>query len=291
MLSEFKPNLIVTMGWTSEHILKKQNWIRKHVKPSGIPHIYWATEDPTHTESFTLPFIQTVQPDFIFTICTSRVKYYRHLAFKSAHMDFGYEPKVHYNTKSNYLNPISTAVVANAYPHVLKLYPEHYRYQSLKMLICPLLNKKIRIDFWGRDWNKMKSTLGYDIPSQWIHGYIPYLEANKIYSSADIVIGLQNHTTQLTQRTYEILGSGGFLLTCDTPEIRRLFKPGQDLVVSSCPEETLKLIEYYLNNPEERKRIIRNGKIAVEKHSYKHRAEYMIEILKKHNILSEKLDN
>ncbi len=131
----------------------------------------------------------------------------------------------------------------------------------------------------------MKLHLGQEISPEWIHGYLHYTEACKIYSSADIVIGLQNHLTQLTQRTYEILGSGGFLLTSDTPEVRRLFEPGRDLVISSSPEETLELVSYYLENPVERENMRRQGSLAVEKHSYKHRAKYIIDVLQKQNVL------
>lgn len=63
----------------------------------------------------------------------------------------------------------------------------------------------------------MEPYLGKNIPEDWLHGYIHYLEARKVYNSADIVVGIQNHLTQLTQRIYEILGAGGFLLTADTP--------------------------------------------------------------------------
>ena len=81
----------------------------------------------------------------------------------------------------------------------------------------------------GRYWDEMDHIIGRKIPDEWIHGYLPYTEANKVYSSADIVLGVQNHLTQVTQRTYEVLGSGGILLTNDTPEIRRLFQPGKIL--------------------------------------------------------------
>lgn len=56
----------------------------------------------------------------------------------------------------------------------------------------------------------MSKYIGREIPPNWIHGYLDYTEAYKVYSSAKVVIGLQNCESQLTQRTYEILGSGGF---------------------------------------------------------------------------------
>ena len=103
----------------------------------------------------------------------------------------------------------------------------------------------------------------------WLHGYLPYPDAHKVYNSAKIVIGPQNQLTQVTQRTYEILGSGGFLLTSDTPEIRRLFKPGKDLVVSRSAKQTRNLVRYYLKHPKQRERIRKQGKITVLRHNYK----------------------
>lgn len=67
------PKFIISMGWTKENTGNKVEWIRKAVKKNKIPHIYWATEDPTHTFTFTLPLIKKMQPDFIFTICKERV--------------------------------------------------------------------------------------------------------------------------------------------------------------------------------------------------------------------------
>ena len=53
MISNYKPDLIITMGHTLEHTREKQLLIRKYVKPSNIPHIYWATEDPGYTFTFS----------------------------------------------------------------------------------------------------------------------------------------------------------------------------------------------------------------------------------------------
>ncbi|MCZ8513594.1 glycosyltransferase [Paenibacillus filicis] len=287
LISTFRPDLIITLGCGPEHVLKKQEWIREHVQASGIPHVYWATEDPTHSHTFTIPYIQRVKPTFVFTICPARVKDYRELGFRAAHMDFGFHSRVHRRVKPIPKFRSSVAVVANAYPRILKTYPEHYRITSLNTLIRPLIRKRIRVDFYGRSWNKMKSFLGRTIPRSWIHGYLPYPRANKVYSSTDIIIGLQNQKTQLTQRTYEILGSGGFLLTSNTPAVRKWFKPGKDLVVSSSPKETLRLIDYYLRHPKKRRKIQNSGQRTVRKHSYMHRAKYILRVLRKNGILKQ----
>lgn len=285
LLADFRPHLIITLGWTEEHVPLKRKWIRQYVGRSGIPHVYWATEDPTHHQSFTLPYVSSVKPDFIFTICRDMVKKYEKMGIPAAHSDFGHHRKVHINGKGNAGFRSNVAIVANGYSRILKKYPRHYRIKSLHNLIQPLVKRKIRVDFWGRQWKEIKPVLGVRIPDKWIHGYLPYQDAYKAYNSAKIIIGPQNQLKQVTQRTYEILGSGGFLLTSDTPEIRRLFKPGKHLVVSRSPEETVRLVQYYLKHPDKRERIRKAGKLAVAKHTYKHRAIKMIRELKKRNIL------
>lgn len=280
IIESFKPELIISMGWTKENTGNKVEWIRKAVKKNKIPHIYWATEDPTHTFTFTLPLIKKMQPDFIFTICKERVNYYREMGIKADYLDFGYHPKINYYTGVDEKYKCSIAVVANGYANNLRKYPKHYRIESIKTLVVPLIEQNIRVDFWGRGWEETASMFNIKIPKEWIHGYLDFIDTSKVYSSADIVLGLQNHKTQLTQRTYEILASKGFLLTSDTEIIRKLFLPNKDLVVASTPEDTIKLIFKYLNSKNERDKIIKSGYKSVQDYSYKNRAEYMLEKLK-----------
>lgn len=56
-------------------------------------------------------------------------------------------------------------------------------------------------------------------------------------------------------------------------------------MVSSSPEETLQLVHYYLDQPEERKIIAANGQAAIAENTYKNRAEYMLEVLRKYKII------
>ncbi|MGI6169098.1 MAG: CgeB family protein [Christensenellales bacterium] len=286
LLAEFQPDLVFSLGWSLETTHEKAEWLHKHTHLAKRPLVYWATEDPTHTLSFTLPYLHKLKPDFVFTICTSMVDFYHSLNIPSAHMDFGYHPGVHFKTTPDSAYQCDIAVVANAYPHILQRYPHHYRIQSLKTLIAPLVSKGIRIDFWGRGWGSMQSILGCSIPTEWLHGYIDYPQSNQVYNGASIVLGLQNQLLQLSQRTYEILGAGGFLITSNTPEIQRLFVSGHDLVAVSSPEQTLEQITHYLENPEQRQRISTQGQQAVSQHTYANRASDMLRILHAQGVLS-----
>ncbi|WP_047155150.1 CgeB family protein [Aneurinibacillus tyrosinisolvens] len=287
IIDEFSPDLIVTVGWGPEHTIVKQNWIRKSVKAAGVPHIYWAVEDPHFTAAYTLPLLMRMQPDFVFTLSAEMVHFYRKLGIPSAQLDFGFHPTTHRKVKPEPEYESSLSLVANAYPHVLQEAPDHYRNQSLQTLIKPLLASKVSVNLWGRHWEQMEPILGEPIPSSWIKGYLHYTEVNQVYSASAIMLGLQNYQTQVTQRTYEILGSGGFLITSDTPAVRKLFKPGYELIVSSSTEETLDLIDYYLKNPDKREQIQKQGQLAAQIHSYKNRADYIIECLHHEGILKQ----
>lgn len=291
MIESFNPDFAITVGWGAEHTIEKQEIIRKSMETHKIPLVYWAVEDPAYTNNWSIPLVSKIKPDLVFTICPNTVHTYRRLGFPAYHLDFGYEETVHQPTTSCSEYEVDIAIVANAYPDKLSEYPNHYRHRSLDILIRPLLNENIRIDFWGDEWNRMNDYFGLEIPKEWIHGFINYKDANKVYSSSKIILGLQNYPDLLTQRTYEILGSKGFLLTLDTPGVRENFKPGKDLVISSSPQETVERIKYYLNHPEERFEIQRQGSKAVQAHTYKSRANQIIERLFKNGIIKSRLSN
>lgn len=287
MIKQFNPDLIVLIGWGVENTITKQRWIEKYVHEAKVPLVYWAVEDPAFIDEWSLKLIENIKPDFVFTISQSSVEYYKAKGIRAGYMDFGYHPSIYYPTEPNPKYHCAIAVVANAYPHLLDNHPEHFRRISLETLIAPLLKENIRIDFWGRDWDKMRPYFGVDIPKEWIHGYMPYKSANDVYNSADIIIGLQNYTSQVTQRTYEILGAGGFLVTQNTPGVNSLFRAGQDLITIDSPNEIVEVIRYYLVHPEQRMAIKKQEGLAIRQHSYTQRAKEMIEVLIKEGIVQE----
>lgn len=285
-IAQFKPDLIISMGWNEDQSPERQLITREVVKDSAIPHVYWSVEDPSFTEEFCIPFLRTVQPDFVFSICPETVEYYKSIGIKSSYMDFGYNASIHHPIISREESIYPIAVVANLYPGALYNNEKFKRYESIKNLIIPLLKENIRIDFWGRDWERAGKWLGYDVPKEWIRGeYVHYIETNKVYNSSTIIIGLQNTDTLLTQRTYEILAAGGFLLTSNTTRVRNSFKVGEHLIVSSSPEETVKLVKYYLKHPDQCRKIAMQAADVLLGNSYKERAEYMIDVLRTQGIL------
>ncbi|SHS94256.1 Uncharacterized protein conserved in bacteria [Mycobacteroides abscessus subsp. abscessus] len=284
----FKPDLIVTQGWGPDHDGDKPELICKYAKQNGIPHIYWSVEDPRYTHTFAYPIITRLQPDLVFTICKEMVQFYRDHGFGCEYLPFGYEPTIHYPGEKNEDFKCNIVLVANSYVWDFNNNDYDQRLKYLKDLVCPLIDEGIRIDFFGHRWEEMGSFLGKDIPKDWIRGPVSYHNTRDLYRSSNIVLGLQSFDEQLTHRTYEIMASQGFLLTNDTEEIRRLFVPGEELIISDSPEKTLELVNYYLDHPEERERISAKGYKNVSPNTYRQRAKEIVEFLKKDLLKKEK---
>jgi spore maturation protein CgeB len=106
----------------------------------------------------------------------------------------------------------------------------------------------------------------------------------KIYSASKIVLCMHYKDPQViipchqaSPRVYEVLACGAFLMVDDQRDVIRLFKDREELVVFRDTDELKRLIRYYLERPDERKRIAENGrKTVLAEHTYKHRIEEMI---------------
>lgn len=252
LLHRFQPDLAVLLGWTTFHTDSNLYAIHAYCQHYEVPLIYWATEDPTFTHSFTLPLIKKTNPAYIFTVAPSKVPIYESLGIPSMHLPFAYQPSICQPITCGNWCSKDIAVVANAYPNVLYATPEHHRRQSLSILIEPLLKNQITIDFWGNHWDQMEPFLGMSINQQYLHGNLHYLKAPHVYHCSNMIIGLQNYESELiTMRTYEILGSRGFLITSYNTELCNLFQPNQDLLISNSPEETLDYVTYYRHHPDQ----------------------------------------
>jgi spore maturation protein CgeB len=288
-LDKFKPDLIIAISWTpSNDKPKKQERIASLVQHAKVPYIYWSTEDPGFTKRVSLPLIKRTKPDFVFSIHRPTVVKFKQLGIRAAHLDFGSDSSVHRRMKPLQKYKGTAALVANGYPNLFKTRPHNYRFQSLRRLVNPFLSSAYKTDLYGRYWNEMKSIFKSPIAANRIHGYLPYKEASKVYSSVDYVLGPQNARDRLTQRTYEILASGGLLITDDTPEVRKWFKPGQDLLVTSSEQETARLIAYYNTKPKLRERIRANAVKAAAAYSYTVRASFILQKLYEEGILGKK---
>ncbi len=79
-------------------------------------------------------------------------------------------------------------------------------------------------------------------------------------------------------RAFDIMGSGGFLLSSFQADFLDCFVPGEDFIYYENKEDLVRKVDYYLKHEEERKMIAKNGhdKVATG-HTYRHRVREMLD--------------
>ena len=101
------------------------------------------------------------------------------------------------------------------------------------------------------------------------------------YSKINLNITLRSIRTGIPLRAFEIIGSGGFLLTNYQEDFLDCFEPGVDYVYYVSYDDLLEKIDYYLTHEEERVQIARNGYEKAKKyHTYKNRFDEMVRVMK-----------
>ena len=113
------------------------------------------------------------------------------------------------------------------------------------------------------------------------HGPIDhYATAPFVYDKAkiNINISLRSIHTGIPLRCFEILGSGGFLLSNYQADFTDCYVDGEDYVSFGSKEDMLDKIEYYLTNEKERREIAENGlRKTMENHTYIKRFKAMLD--------------
>lgn len=253
--------------------------------PAGYKHIHWDTDGisskiyPSASgDGIEMDLIYRTRPDLVLTMCPEMLEFIRGKGFVCEYMPYAYSPISHrplegYDNDSYFIN-----LVGNSYYREFgRFCQSHYRYKSIDILLKPLLENGYTVHFYGgRGYRELlKERFGIEVPPACFHGYLPYERTCAVYNSSFVNLVTQNHEHTITKRTFEILGSGGFALSADNSEIRKLFVPGRDLMVSSSPEETLELVRYYKEHPDEWRQIRKNAVLSVQNHTYKQRAEFI----------------
>jgi spore maturation protein CgeB len=112
------------------------------------------------------------------------------------------------------------------------------------------------------------------------HGPIdPARELPSVFVSAKINLNI--HSIQcrgsLNQRDYNAPAGGGFLLSDWVPAAGRFFTPGEEAIYWSSIEDLRWKIDRYLNAPQERQRVVQQGKARVLRdHTYASRVEQLV---------------
>ena len=103
-------------------------------------------------------------------------------------------------------------------------------------------------------------------------------------SRINLNITLRSIQHAIPLRVYDILGSGGFLMSNFQHDLAYHFVPGEDFVYYESRKDLLDKIDYYLSNDSERADIARNAhKKIQEQHTFDVRVNEIIDIVKERN--------
>lgn len=272
-IRHFQPDLLITVGFDKPMHEAPLERIPEICRKHRIVHIYWATEDRIHFDKISRPMVNRLQPDIVWTIHPACVAMYRGIGVDAAYFNFAFNPRKFPMKLGTGDEKYDVSMIGNAH-----LETRTYRYESLRQLLFPLIGSGTRVHVWGGGWKENADLLlrefGGTIPPAWITGPVPYLHTPRIYRQSRVVLGIQNAEDQVTQRTFEILGTGAFMIANRTGEMERLFEHGKELAMSSGPEETLELIRFYRNRERDRLDIGRRAhRKVMNLHTYRHRLE------------------
>lgn len=274
----FRPDVVFTSGWGKLHSTKNLRLIGDFVQRKNLKHCYWATEDPRWTKEWSIPFVAASKPTHVVTIDPQSVAMYQSLGLVATYLPWACNPSYHRPDTPKEEYRCDIAVVATA-----GVTWSGYRLKAVQLLLKPLIEKGYNLKIWGKRWDEVdEKVLGFSVPHKYLQGPLPYEETNGVYSSAKIVLGIQNRNDELNSRTFEIMAAEGFMLAPDTPGIRKIFVPGKHLAVAGTEQQTLDQVDYYLKNEHQRRAIAQQGrKLVTEKYTYHHRAETVLKILGK----------
>jgi glycosyltransferase involved in cell wall biosynthesis len=109
-------------------------------------------------------------------------------------------------------------------------------------------------------------------------------EMYKILADSKITINahIDGVPTPTNVRLFEATGVGTALLTDEKPGLDEIFCPGDEILTYDSPQECVSLVEYYLDNPSERRSLAKAGqRRTLADHTYEQRAETLLEFFEK----------
>lgn len=112
------------------------------------------------------------------------------------------------------------------------------------------------------------------------HGTVDYYQQMPLIfkqSRINLNISLRSIKSGIPLRAFDIMGSGGFLLSNFQADFLDYFVRGEDFVYYESKEDLLDKTDYYLNHESERAAIARNGHDRVAAgHTFRHRVREML---------------
>lgn len=158
------------------------------------------------------------------------------------------------------------------------------RVHKERAVLLEYLCKNTKIKVWGTNIKN----LPLDSPVRHCYqGNAWGIEMYRIFQKSRITVN--NHEKIVMGsyanncRMYEATGCGTLLITDWKENLHEMFESGKEVVTYRTPEECAEKVRYYLNHEEERKKIAAAGQErTLRDHTYRHRAEELVDMVKRH---------
>lgn len=143
-----------------------------------------------------------------------------------------------------------------------------------RMDLLEAVAKDYGVEFFTGDRDFVRPNLRNQGPVE----YYDKMPAVFKQSRINLNISLRGMRSAVPLRCFDIMGSGGFLLSNFQSGFLDMFVPGEDFVFYESKEDLLQKIEYYLAHEQERQAIAGNGyKKVARAHTYRHRVREMLD--------------
>jgi len=229
--------------------------------------VNWMGDDPRN-----FPNIRNAFPfyDIIFLTDRGWVQAVQQMGYQAEHLPYGCDPDVHRRVT------LTDEEWQRFHSDVCYVGRRDEREEWLVRLTSNAHLLKI----WGYGWDKTPFTA---LRPHISGGALNEEEMVKAFNAAKIVLNLQptQLITGVNYKTYEIAGSSAFQLTDFKEEVAEMYEPGKEIVVFRSPEEIPELVERYLRDEKERRRIAEaSQKRAYNDHTLEKRAQKLLEIVR-----------
>ncbi|MEW6523730.1 MAG: hypothetical protein AB1445_09220 [Bacillota bacterium] len=138
-----RPDLVFTPGWA--HDLVDPVALFSVLRRKGIPHVYWATEDPTFFHEVSLKFAP--YSDLVFTTTVELVGRYVQLGIPTGVLLFGCNPEIHRPVPREPEFEYDVVLVANNY--ITGSHRHEVRQRTTEQMVMPLVKAGLDVKIWG----------------------------------------------------------------------------------------------------------------------------------------------
>ena len=212
--------------------------------------------------------------DYFFTVCRGQVESFKKQDVNAYFLPEGFSP---YMRNLNFLSYSSKKKYDITFIGQIGSKTVHQeRMPLLKSIIDFYSNTRI----WGALFDNETEILKHHAQRPTFND----IEHSRIVAESRINLGHSGWSHidgYFSARNYRIMGTGGFLLANHSKNVEEFFEPDVEAVFYKDNQECLDKIKYYLKNESEREAISKKGILKVlQKHTFNHRLEEMIKIIK-----------